>query len=117
MRRLFLSLATLTLASGLWSADAVTPAAVTPATPPLATPDVLATGWATALKRNDLSEAFALFTPADQAAVANLWRRQMAHPDAFVDLQIDTLLRMAQNAAAADLNCGHNGGFLHELWH
>lgn len=107
MRRLLISLATLTLASGLWSADAATPATVTPATvtsatPPLATPDVLATGWATALKRNDLSGAFALFTPADQASIANLWRRQMVRPDAFVDLQIDTLLRMAQNAAAAD---------------
>ena len=103
MRRLLISLATLSLASGLWSADATTPDTVTPViATPLTTPDVLATGWATALNRNDLCEAFALFTPADQAAVANLWRRQMAHPDAFVDLQIDTLLRMAQNAAAAD---------------
>ncbi len=93
-------LATLVLGSGLWSADTPT---TTPALPQAAaTPDVLASGWAKALTANDLSAAFALFTPADQASLTNLWRRQMARPDAYADVQIDTVLRLAQNAAAAD---------------
>ncbi len=86
--------------SGLWSGEATTP---TPTPPPTTqTPDQLASGWAQALKRNQLSAGFDLFTPADQASLANLWRRQMARPDAYADVQLDTLLRLAQNAAAAD---------------
>jgi hypothetical protein len=99
MRALLASLALFAVASGLWSGEAATPATSTPAAP---TPDVLATGWVQALKRNDLSGAFALFTPADQASLANLWRRQMARPDAYADAQIDTLIRVAQNPTATD---------------
>lgn len=101
MRILSTCLAMFALATGSWSADGTTPATPTP-TPAMPTPDVLATGWAQALKRNDLSGAFALFTQADQASLANLWRRQMARPDAYADVQIDTLLRLARNTAAAD---------------
>jgi hypothetical protein len=100
MRSVFTLMATLVLGSGLWSAD-------TPTTPPaiqaaMQTPEVLASGWAKALKDNDLTAAFALFTPADQASLTNLWRRQMARPDAYADVQIDTVLRLAHNAAATD---------------
>lgn len=107
MRSVLTSLAALVLGSApwspaLWSADAGTTPANTATVTAVPTPDVLANGWAQALKRNDLSGAFALFTPADQGALANLWRRQMARPDAYADLQIDTLARLAQNAAAAD---------------
>lgn len=107
MRTLSTCLAMFALATGSWSAEGATPITPTPTptpapTPAMPTPDVLATGWAQALKRNDLSGAFALFTQADQASLANLWRRQMARPDAYADVQIDTLLRLARNTAGAD---------------
>lgn len=101
MRALLTSLVmSIGLTAGLWSGEATTP---TPTPPPTAqTPDQLAMGWVQALKHNQLSAGFDLFTPADQASLANLWRRQMARPDAYADVQFDTLLGLAQNAAAAD---------------
>lgn len=101
MRTVSTCLAMFALATASWAAEDPVPATPTPA-PAVQTPDVLASAWAKALKRNELSAAFALFTPADQAAIANLWRRQMARPDAYADAQIDTVLRLARNAAAAD---------------
>lgn len=81
-------------------------AAETPPTPPTAPtaalPDVLATSWAQALRRNDLSGAYALFTPAVQQMLARHWQRQLARPDAYLDVQIDTLLRLSKNTAATD---------------
>lgn len=105
MRSLLTTLTAIVLGSALWSGEAdTTPGtlATSPAAPATQAPDMLATGWAKALKGNDLSAAFALFTPADQASLANLWRRQMSRPDAYLDLQINTLAALAQNAAAAD---------------
>lgn len=102
MRSLLTFLTAIILGSALWSGEAgTTPVIVVPA-PATQTPDVLATEWAKALKGNDLSAALALFTPADQASLANLWRRQMNRPDAYADAQINTLVALTQNAAAAD---------------
>lgn len=104
MRPVSTSLATLVLMSGLWGADGATPGVIAPPTPAVtpASPEVVATGWALALRRNDPAGAFALLTPADQASLATMWRNQMRRPDAYADLQIDTLLRIAQHATAAD---------------
>jgi len=102
MRSLLTPLTAIVLGSALWSGEAgTTPGTLAPMPAPQ-TPDVLATGWAKALKGNDLSAAFALFTPADQASLANVWRRQMSRPDAYVDVQINTLAALAQNNTAAD---------------
>jgi hypothetical protein len=73
-----------------------------PATTPAVLPDALATSWAQALRRNDLTGAYALLTPADRTMLANHWQRQMARPNAHADVQIDTLLRLTRNSTAAD---------------
>jgi hypothetical protein len=96
MRR---SVQILALLIGLGSASA---AEVPAGTPSATMPDTLATSWAQALKRNDLSGAYALFTAADQQSLANHWQRQMARPDPYTDVQIDTLLRLAQNSTATE---------------
>lgn len=88
-----------------WAADpvaAVAPAA-TPAAAPVKTPDVLGSDWVKALRRNDLAGGFGLLTAADQARLGTQWQRQVVgRPDGYADLQIDTVLRLAQNAAAAE---------------
>lgn len=96
MRR---SLIALALLAGLGSATAEEAPTISPGA---RLPDALATGWAKALRHNDLSAAYALFTEVDQSTLALQWQRQMARPDAYADVQVDTLLRLAQNSTAAD---------------
>lgn len=90
---------TLVLLAGLGLVRAEDAPAVAPS---VRLPDALATGWAKHLRDNDLAGAFDLLTPADQQMLANHWHRQLARPNAFADVQIDTLLRLAKNSTAAD---------------
>ncbi len=94
-----------TIPSMIWSAEGTAPAVAAPAqVAPAAqkTPDVLGDEWVKALRRNDLAGGFALLTTADQAKLSSQWQRQMRRPDAYADLQLDTVLRLVQNSAAVD---------------
>jgi len=110
MRRPFLAFSLFLLGSA-WSwlpaaetpPVAIAPAAEAPAAPPVVRlPDALANEWTKNLRHNDLSAAFALLTTADQRRIGLQWQRQMARPDAYADVQIDTVLRLAQNSSAVD---------------
>jgi hypothetical protein len=54
------------------------------------------------LRRNDLVAGLFLLTATDQAQVSKQWQKQISRPDAYADLQIDTVLRMAQESNGAD---------------
>ena len=60
------------------------------------TPDLMGAAWVKTLRQNDLAAGFLLLTAADQAQVSKQWQKQISRPDAYTDLQIDTVLRMAQ---------------------
>lgn len=66
------------------------------------TPDLMGAAWVKTLRQNDLAAGFLLLTAADQAQVSKQWQKQISRPDAYTDLQIDTVLRMAQEANAAE---------------
>jgi hypothetical protein len=82
----------------------VTPTAETGATDTVTgnTPDVIGTAWVKTLRRNDLVAGLFLLTATDQAQVSKQWQKQISRPDAYADLQIDTVLRMAQESNGAD---------------
>lgn len=82
----------------------LTPTAETGTTDPVTsnTPDLMGAAWVKTLRQNDLAAGFLLLTAADQAQVSKQWQKQMSRPDAYTDLQIDTVLRMAQEANAAE---------------
>lgn len=82
----------------------LTPTAETGTTDPVTsnTPDLMGAAWVKTLRQNDLAAGFLLLTAADQAQVSKQWQKQMSRPDAYADLQIDTVLRMAQEANAAE---------------
>ena len=103
MRRLTCSLSLF----ALLTFTQVTHTAETGATDPVTsnTPDVIGTAWVKTLRRNDLAAGFLLLTAADQTQASKQWQKQIGRPDAYADLQIDTILRMAQEAnGAAQLN-------------
>ena len=82
----------------------LTPTAETGTTDPVTsnTPDLIGTAWVKTLRRNDLVAGFLLLTAADQTQVSKQWQKQISRADAYADLQIDTVLRMAQEANGAD---------------
>lgn len=87
-----------------WACAAETPVGVeAPApSPAVRLPDALAGEWTKALRSNDLTGAFALLTKPDQSRLVHQWQRQLARPDPYLDVQIDTVLRLAQNSTAVD---------------
>jgi hypothetical protein len=109
MPRFRLVVATFLLGSAMsWTMAADTPAVAEAPAPAKATPaavrlpDALASEWTQALRRNDLAGAFELLAKPDRSRLVHQWQRQVGRPDAYTDVQIDTVLRLAQNPTAAD---------------
>ncbi|HEX3133339.1 MAG TPA: hypothetical protein VHX44_07105 [Planctomycetota bacterium] len=106
MRQPRLTVALFLLGSAMsWAAAAETPPVtdVAPSAPTtVRLPDVQASEWMKALRRNDLSGAFALLSNPGQSRLAHQWQRQAVRADAYVDVQIDTVLRLVQNPMAVD---------------
>ncbi len=85
----------------------------TPVTPPPATttetttaglaPDKMANNWVSALLKNNLSDIFQLFTPADQIRIEKEWQSITSQSDPIADLQFDAILQLAKQPNGAEL--------------
>jgi hypothetical protein len=63
----------------------------------------MAQHWVTALRTNDLAGAYLLLTPTDQARAEREWQLQATARDAYVDMQLNVVLTMANEPNGVEL--------------
>jgi hypothetical protein len=71
-------------------------------TTPALLPDALGKAWVDALRKNDLSAAYQLVPPRDQARLENLYTQHVKKVDVMQDIPVNVLLNLArqENGAA-----------------